>query len=121
MKTKIRASCTCEIMNIGHRHLISIPHNSRRDSFKDMKVCASIQSDVCPVHQASAIVMVDFSDTGWQIVGLWFFPYESTTRVYRENHEPCSGYGLKLLATGSCMLNNDTCCPILNNYGLLML
>ncbi|GFT01800.1 hypothetical protein TNCV_4205991 [Trichonephila clavipes] len=50
-----------------------------------MKVCVPLHCDACPNHQASAAVMVNFSDNGGQIMGPWFSPYE--TAVDFLNHE----------------------------------
>ncbi|GFV54220.1 reverse transcriptase [Trichonephila clavipes] len=41
-----------------------------------MKVCAVIQRNVCPDHQASATVKVNFLDIGEQVTGPWCSPYE---------------------------------------------
>ncbi|GFW74874.1 uncharacterized protein TNCV_2677441 [Trichonephila clavipes] len=54
-----------------------MPRSSHSASFKDTEVCVAIQRDDCPDLQASAIVMVDFSDIGRQVASPWFSPYES--------------------------------------------
>ncbi|GFX95426.1 hypothetical protein TNCV_3684781 [Trichonephila clavipes] len=41
-------------MNIWFQDLIPIPHICHNASFKDMEVSATIQRNVCSVHQASA-------------------------------------------------------------------
>ncbi|GFU17288.1 transposable element Tc1 transposase [Trichonephila clavipes] len=50
--------------NVELQKLIPMLH---RASVKDMEVCAAIQRDVCPDHQACANVMVDFSNIGRQL------------------------------------------------------
>ncbi|GFV88371.1 transposable element Tcb2 transposase [Trichonephila clavipes] len=75
---KIRVNCTREKANIGIQDFIPTLHSSHSAFSKDTEVCAAIQRDACPDHQAFAIVMVHFSDIGGYLVGLWFSPYEST-------------------------------------------
>ncbi|GFT90755.1 uncharacterized protein TNCV_2777421 [Trichonephila clavipes] len=74
---KIGSNCNHERANIGLQDLIPIPHSSHNASYKDIAVCVALQSNTCPSHQASAIVMVDFSDIERHVCGSWFSPYEN--------------------------------------------
>ncbi|GFV06259.1 hypothetical protein TNCV_4589181 [Trichonephila clavipes] len=48
-----------------------MPHSSRSASCKDIEVCVALQRNAGPNHRASAIVMVNFSGIGGQVVGLY--------------------------------------------------
>ncbi|GFV65410.1 hypothetical protein TNCV_2638401 [Trichonephila clavipes] len=66
---------------IGLQDFLPIPHSSFSASFKDMEACAAIQRDACPDHQASAAIMVNFSDIRGQVDPSWFAPHESTPKI----------------------------------------
>ncbi|GFY28229.1 hypothetical protein TNCV_4395631 [Trichonephila clavipes] len=60
-KRKIKANCSPEKSNIRLQDLIPISRSGPNISFKDICVRAANQRDAHPDHQASYIVMVDFS------------------------------------------------------------
>ncbi|GFW98714.1 hypothetical protein TNCV_2758901 [Trichonephila clavipes] len=71
--------------NIALQGLITMSHSA---SCKGTEVCAAMQRDAYPDHQASVTVMVDFSDIGGQVLGLWFSPYILAILSYGENQGP---------------------------------
>ncbi|GFX37245.1 hypothetical protein TNCV_995201 [Trichonephila clavipes] len=58
-----------------------IRSSSPSASFQDLEVCAAIQRDACPDHQASCAIIKDFSDIGGQVDGSCFSPCESTVKI----------------------------------------
>ncbi|GFS69146.1 hypothetical protein TNCV_4010051 [Trichonephila clavipes] len=77
-----------------------------------MEMFAAIQRYTCPDYQDSISIMIDFSDTGLQVAGRWFFPYESAAKIYGKNQGVSLSHGVEVREV-ECHLK---CRPHLSNH-----
>ncbi|GFV97143.1 adhesion G protein-coupled receptor B2 [Trichonephila clavipes] len=87
-----------------------MPHSSHSTSFKYMEVCAAIQCDPCPNNQAFDAVMVNFLDTGDQVMGPWFSTHDNNLV---ELHFKCDFWHMTVMA-GSDVVQSGR--PIFDDF-----